>query len=532
MQEKLKDLQKKILEYWNKWSTKQKSIIIGAFAGLILVIGLLVFLLGRTRYTELYRFETTEGASKAVSTLKDNNIASKLGDDKMTVMVDEKKYVDAIVTVSGAGIEEDGFGINDMLDTSITTTNGERLLRKFLRNESEMEKSIVLFKGVRAADVTFFARDTSNSILANNQTTKVTAFITTTSAFEEEEAEAIAELLAAGVGNSNTDDVTIVDQNGKVLYNGPEDESDKKIDFTDKLATQEFLKEQYSESVVGALCAAGYTDVIAMPNLVINFDRVEKSMNEVIPINGEDYGVIVQREEVSSTGSSGNGDVVGTDPNDETDYMLLNGGAGNSTYNREQYDYEPSRCITNTIYDVGVVVRDDCSISVVATRVVSRTERELKILGLLDDMSFEEYSIRNTRVEETPAPNNMITVISLATGIDEENVELVTFDSFQFIPEEKTEVDITTIVQIVLAVLLFVVLLFVILRGLKPVEVTEVEPELSIEQLLATTRENQGLEEVEFSEASETRKMIEKFFDENPEAVASLLRNWLNEDWS
>jgi len=25
--------------------------------------------------------------------------------------------------------------------------------------------------------------------------------------------------------------------------------------------------------------------------------------------------------------------------------------------------------------------------------------------------------------------------------------------------------------------------------------------------------------------------MIEKFVDENPDAVASLLRNWLNEEW-
>ena len=64
-----------------------------------------------------------------------------------------------------------------------------------------------------------------------------------------------------------------------------------------------------------------------------------------------------------------------------------------------------------------------------------------------------------------------------------------------------------------------------------PVEVTEMEPELSVEQLLATTKENQTLEEVEFSERSETRVMIEKFFEENPEAVALLLRNWLNEDW-
>jgi flagellar M-ring protein FliF len=74
--------------------------------------------------------------------------------------------------------------------------------------------------------------------------------------------------------------------------------------------------------------------------------------------------------------------------------------------------------------------------------------------------------------------------------------------------------------------------LFVVFRGVKPVEVTELEPELSVEQLLATTKENQTIEDIEFNEVSEVRRMIEKFVDEKPEAVAQLLRNWLNEDWS
>jgi len=29
-----------------------------------------------------------------------------------------------------------------------------------------------------------------------------------------------------------------------------------------------------------------------------------------------------------------------------------------------------------------------------------------------------------------------------------------------------------------------------------------------------------------------SEKLVEKFVDENPEAAANLLRNWLNEDWS
>ena len=67
---------------------------------------------------------------------------------------------------------------------------------------------------------------------------------------------------------------------------------------------------------------------------------------------------------------------------------------------------------------------------------------------------------------------------------------------------------------------------------LSAVKVTETEPELSVEDLLATTKENEeNLEEIELSDKSETRKMIEKFVDENPEAVAMLLRNWINDDW-
>ena len=39
------------------------------------------------------------------------------------------------------------------------------------------------------------------------------------------------------------------------------------------------------------------------------------------------------------------------------------------------------------------------------------------------------------------------------------------------------------------------------------------------------------LEDIEMDTGSETKRLIEKFVDENPEAAATLLRNWLNEDY-
>ena len=85
--------------------------------------------------------------------------------------------------------------------------------------------------------------------------------------------------------------------------------------------------------------------------------------------------------------------------------------------------------------------------------------------------------------------------------------------------------------MIVLAVLIVALLVFVVIKGTAPMEVTELEPELSVEELLTATKESQPLEDIEFNEKSEARTLIEKFVDEKPDAVAQLLRNWFTEDW-
>lgn len=87
-------------------------------------------------------------------------------------------------------------------------------------------------------------------------------------------------------------------------------------------------------------------------------------------------------------------------------------------------------------------------------------------------------------------------------------------------------------IQIGLAVAILGILVFIVLRSARPLTVEEKEPELSVEEMLASTKENQpSVDDIDLQEKSETRKAIEKFVDENPEAVALLLRNWLNDDW-
>jgi flagellar M-ring protein FliF len=93
---------------------------------------------------------------------------------------------------------------------------------------------------------------------------------------------------------------------------------------------------------------------------------------------------------------------------------------------------------------------------------------------------------------------------------------------------------LSDILQIVLAVLIFALLGYVVFRSTRKTADEELEPELSVETLLESTQlsaEDEALDDIGYSEKSETRILIEKFVDENPEAVALLLRNWLNDEW-
>lgn len=535
MQERLKELPKKFLEYWNKWTSKQKTIIISAILVVIVMIAIFVAVLGRTKYTELGTFEDTKTASQVVTLLKDNSVTAKLGSDNLTVMVDEDMYMDAVMVTSVSDLVDSGvFSIDDLFDTDLTTTNGERLQRAHLLIESELETTIKkYFTGILDITISYVAKDTSNSILTSSKSIPVSIMlIIDKKTFDEDSAIGIATAVARAVGNPNTDEITIIDQDGRMLFNGGEEENEDEIDLTDKMLVQQQIQDNYIETVTGAMMMNGFTDVNVAPHISINFDKVSELFTEYIPIEGEIHGVLIEYHETSSEGENGSGDIPGTDSNDDsTDYYLQDTTAGTyETYTEDDY-YQPSVSITETVYDTGTVNAAESSIAVTAVRVVQRTEEYLELLGYLDDMSFEEYTARNADPVRTETSEELVSVIAMSTGIPEENITLITYDVYEFIAREEVAKDWTFYLQILLAVILIAFLLFVVFRGMAPVEVTELEPELSVEQLLATTKENQSLEDVEFSEQSETRKMIEKFFDENPEAVAQLLRNWLNEDW-
>ena len=119
---------------------------------------------------------------------------------------------------------------------------------------------------------------------------------------------------------------------------------------------------------------------------------------------------------------------------------------------------------------------------------------------------------------------------------------MTAYNQPMFFDSEGKGLTLTDILQIILILLILGLLGFVIWRSIRTrkeeLEEEEAEEEilpeeLSVEELLESQPEEivDTLDEISIDEGSETKRLIEKFIDENPEAAATLLRNWLNEDY-
>ena len=102
-------------------------------------------------------------------------------------------------------------------------------------------------------------------------------------------------------------------------------------------------------------------------------------------------------------------------------------------------------------------------------------------------------------------------IISKGTGIAPANISVVAYQKNSFVDKASTNIlkQASFWIQLVLAAAILGLLIFVIIRSARPLTVEEKEPELSVEEMLASTRENQAsVDYIDLQEKSETRAII------------------------
>lgn len=542
MREKVKEVPEKFKQFWNKYTSKQKTIVISILCVVLIAIGVVAWLASRPTWSKFQVFDSVDDANTMTKALDDQSIAWKASSDGKTIYVHQDDMTNALYAMSDNGLTDKGYTWDDAFNNSMSTTESEKNQKRILALQSEIRQSLIQYKFIDDANVFINVPESTYTVLSSDDAETAKTSITASLALndrnkdmlDDKTSETLAYWLANTVG-TDVKNVIINDTDGKCIYNGNTSDG---LGGVLTGGTTEYcnkLRNTIADNVTTLLIRCGYDDAqVGTDGVQFDMNKIETLTKEYSVADGREYGYPTNLYTYSSKGASGASGTPGTDSNDSdtTDYTISGGSNTSNTVDVEKLtDLLTNEKVQNIKQETPAIKLADSSLGIVVRKYKVYKEDDLKADGTLDNMTFDQFIAQNNTINTINVSTNEINLIAAATGVSANKITVLAYEVPQFVSSTKTSRGISNYLMIILTVLIIALLIFVILRGASPLAAEEEEPELSVEQLLATTKENQSLDDIEFSDKSETRKMIEKFVDENPEAVAQLLRNWLNDDW-
>lgn len=542
MPDKLKEIKDKILGYWNKFDKKQKRIIISVFAVLVIAFGVLGWAVSRPNYETLIKCASASDAAEVKKVLDEDGRFYKLSEDSLTFTVYKKDYAELTLLLADNNVPKTGYGYEDVLASNsglLPPSESQIKLQEKIAKQHKIEEMLEANKYVKDAIAEISIPNNTYSILNKDEETTATVTVVTTEDIPPEAGETLAKQVAYMVGNKTTDNIIIVDSFANVLFAGSKDTN---TSISTNINSQLTVKQQLESSLSTKLRTLILTmdrwdDVAVAANLDANFDESSKTTITYSTADGRDEGYRGEYYISSSentTGSGGTPGVASNTTDDDTDYQMSDSSNSSST-TTEQINYLVNQTIEETKGATGVVHLENSSITVALTKYRFYNEADLRAQGQLDEMTFDEFRAQNSEPLEITmdSTDSMYNAISMATGISTNKISIMVTEIPIFQASLDSDFQIANYLPLIVMLIILALLAFVVFRSTRTVEVVETEPEMSVDNLIAATNNNttELLDDIDLQDKSEARKAIEKFVDENPEAVALLLRSWLDDDW-
>ncbi|MCL2456767.1 MAG: hypothetical protein FWD19_04385, partial [Defluviitaleaceae bacterium] len=274
-----------------------------------------------------------------------------------------------------------------------------------------------------------------------------------------------------------------------------------------------------------------------------------------IPVGMEDKGIISLEELSRSEMEGGMGGIEpGLQPQTATfpNYVNPGGGIMSASQSEAVRSFLYNNITRVTIAGPGGINKNESTGAVVAVRNRNLNQEDWIHQGVAlgeertaDDWRRYKNEITNPRLLNGEITDEEYTefreLVAFAMGIPAPNIRLTIMERIIPIDTEIRVWDIPTLLMVAVLLLLLAMLLYGLLRRQRGSGEDEesLEPQLAVEDLLVSTQLEeakedaaQELEEIDYFKENEIKKHIDKFINEKPEAVAALLRNWINvEEW-
>ncbi len=530
MPEKLKEILQKAMDWWNKFTSRQKTIIIGLGASVIFAFAIVIYVTSQPKYTDLITCENAAKAAEVQALLDGANIKYKPSADGLKFSVDSGQYQTAVWALGSAGYGADEYTIQQALSGSISTTASDKEKLTVEAYQSKLERNLTSFSNIKSASVLLHIPPQDGTLIREKQESSAYIKLELDGTFTSANAANVARAVATWLGNSTTANITILDSESNLLFAGGDDYTTAGI-----AGSMQELQNQ-GQSMVAfqvknvLLGTNQFSQVEVSCSLDMDYSNYEETAKRYTVEDGRDEGYLAHREQFNSENENSGSYVPGTDSNDETVYPSPDSNNSSSTQTEMLEDFLPNEDIKYKITPAGAINYNNSGMSIALIRYREYREEDVDRQGLLDGITWEEFKLNNAADVKMEVDEDYYNMAHTATRIPRENITIVSYESPVFIDKPGLSVSWTSVSGVAMLIVILALLGFVVLRSMSSRRQAAEDEELSVENLLQSTPETE-LEDIDVEAKSEVRKMIEKFVDENPESAAALLRNWLSEEW-
>ncbi len=533
-------LQKRVNILKTKWAglTKdQKLKLIIASVVLMTSLAAFIYISLKPNMVTLWGDLSYTDMGSVQGVLDDNNIKYQTNDTN--ILVDEKDLSKAKVLLATANVPSTttGYTYSDAFANSgMTATDSVKKASFRLADETAIAESLKTLDGVTDAKVKVTTPENNNYFIKDQAPATAMVTLTTSRDITKNEGQIMARLVAMSVEGLSMENIEITDQNLTSIYSGLEQNTGV-ASASNAYEQEQVRRNDITDSVKKTLSPL-YNDVYVNPNIVMNWN--EETQASTSYKSPDDTATNTGYVDTTTTDKSAYenatpADVPGTATNGQaTTYDSAGSDKSTASTNKGQTNYIYDKTETQVKKQVGVVDEEKSSIAITVYNNKVYDQEALTNSGALNGMSWEDYKASVPASTPLTIDESLITNIQAGTGIAQ--VSIIGYEVPTFIDAQSTPIDIRQIIMFIVLALLILILAVGLIRNTKEEEITEIEPELSVEDLLLSTqleeeKEIQRLKEIEYNAENETKRQIDKFVKEKPDAVAQLLRNWLSEDW-
>lgn len=369
MNERFAQYRDKGVQYWNRFSSKQKILFFSTLFIIIFVIVVLTMQLSKTEYEVAFQDLDSTDSAAVMTYLDSAGIAYKLSPDGKDISVPSTEAARIKVDIGSQGLVQGGsigFKIFDENSSMIGTTDSEFNVKYNNAINGEVEMLMKRMQGVKDAKVLInLPKETVFASQADQEKASASVVLTFDPGFRpsQENIDGYFNLVKTAVPNLPVENITIANNEVELMPTSKGGQAGVSSQVEENFALQKKFEDEVKKNVkqfLSTLTGPDKVDVLVFSKL--NFDKENRQEDIVLPVDTENMkGIEISSQIISNTYSgqgNTNGGVAGTGSEDVAGYPSgTNSGTSTSEESSETRNYEVSR-ITKDIIASPYSVKD------------------------------------------------------------------------------------------------------------------------------------------------------------------------------